>query len=180
MPSILQPNTSNPSTNAHYTSTYMIGYHCKLLHRGPIPLEQSLCPSCQQESKNHWHFLECRSPKQDNLYKALLKDLKQQYQKHNFDNKLYHLLQAGLSTSDMQYHHWMKPQHSPCQYKSYFGNKHKLVGISQLFYGHISVSWVHYIDIISNGHTNGTILFSDHTVHHLRKCKEVLTSIRFP
>jgi len=86
---------------------------------------------CQQELEDHWHLLECWSLKQDLLYDALLKDLKQMHQKQNVDIELFHLLQAGLSAI----HHihappLTKPSSSLHQYKNSSRDKRRLAGIN--------------------------------------------------
>jgi len=126
--------------------------------RGQIPHELTLCPSCLHTAEDHWHFRECTDPKRDQLYQALLKDLKKMHVQLNLDMDLYYLLQAGL--------HGTKTATPIPDATTHFPNLSDLhhqqtrIGWEQLIYGRISVSWAHYIDQSSNGHTNGTIFYS--------------------
>jgi len=125
--------------------------------RGNVSHEETLCPSCQQEPENHWHFLECADPKREQLYQRLLKDLQQIHVKQNVDGSLFYLLQAGLHAIHKQ---TAVPdvEHFPDLTELHTWQSR--IGWEQLYYSRISVTWAYYIDEQSQGHTNGTIFYS--------------------
>ncbi len=126
--------------------------------RGKISHEETLCPSCQLASENHWHFLECTNQKREEMYQSLLKDLKQMHVQQIVDLTLHYLLQAGLhgirTATQIPEANETFPELEDLHYRQ------SRLGWEQLFYGWISVTWAHYIDTTSNGHTNGTIFYS--------------------
>jgi len=111
-----------------------------------------------QMAEDHWHFGECTNPTRDQLYQALLKDLKQMHVQLNLDMDLYYLLQARLHSTKTNTLIPDATTHFPELIDQH--NHQSRLGWEQLFYGQISISWAHHIDQTSNRHTNRTIFYS--------------------
>jgi len=78
--------------------------------------------------------------------------------KQNVDIMLYYLLQAGLH--GIRTNQTIPNAHDNFTELAELHLRQSRLGWEQLYYGRISVTWAHYIDETSQGHTNGTIFYS--------------------
>jgi len=64
--------------------------------RDNVMLEQMLCWSCQWESQDYWHFLECNQENQEQQFEQLLEVIRTAHINNNIDGKLSKLFWTGL------------------------------------------------------------------------------------
>jgi len=61
----------------------------------PHPSSQ-LCPSCQRDSKDHWHFLECQHPERRKLFTTLKQSLATLITKYSLHPAIFTIFWLGL------------------------------------------------------------------------------------
>jgi len=99
-----------------------------------------LCPLCQQEHKDAWHFLKCMIPARKALFQNLKSSLMQMTQKLQLHPCILTALWLGLVAiqNDIAYpdilNDIMQPLSHPIQHQTQ-------LGWDQLYHGHLSVHW---------------------------------------
>jgi len=86
---------STPMTNAASCCSSTINYPS--MHQKPTPMGSSLCPSCQHEEEDNWHFLECTQADHSALFNTLQGILTMTTQKLHLHPCFHTALWLGLS-----------------------------------------------------------------------------------
>ncbi len=97
------------------------------------------CPSCKNETEDHWHFLECQAPNRVESYQNLRSNLQAYAEKTKTSNELINLLWDGIKSIWKQKD--LKPADEyPVALQALYHSQ-KGIGWEQLMYGRFSYHW---------------------------------------
>jgi len=142
----------------------------KIIHKW-LPLHGSFakeanpatqCPQCNHSHKDSWHFLKCQAPEQCQLFNQLHCDVQKLHTTYQIDPHFFQLLWQGLLSICTDTNITDQLLDYPSPYQTLFKWQWD-IGWEHLYYGHISASWAHHIDSVSNRKKSGTISYSQAT-----------------
>jgi len=119
----------------------------------------SLCPQCRREDETIWHFWECQHRDWAVRFQKLQHDLNALHTQNHIDPHMLQLLWQGLQAICLDTEIKDQREAYPSPLQALFLAQQE-IGWDQLYYGHISIQWAHYITTSSQYKLNGDVFYS--------------------